>query len=518
MLMQCRHSVPYQHHGMPLVSSLRRRRLRAGLTLRRMQDGKQVDVLDQMYWGDRKPSAPNDWCDADCQADPNRAAMLSLQLQDLAPNDARALFDPADWAAGEATAKGKGGGVEYVDGASATRLLGKKEYEQARNTQLAIGPLKILGNIRVVVTDRKMSDIVAALPVDFEAEVVVMRDYYPFGMEQPGQQYVASEYRYGFNGMERDDEVKGRGDSYDFGARMYDPRVGRWWSRDALEKKYPSMSPFASMANSPTRIVDGDGRDIFLFDSKNKLLMVLKVDGVDIGYRLQGISKEAMGVAMVIDPLNFGSMSESDRAEWRSSLASEFIGSPFGGDGPFLTGHDAYGCGLGVNVTLSLGLSCGWEIVYFPGVDEWGIYNYHGPSLGLMLGGGAYGIMGDKRGNGPANAASFAGYFHAYNASAGLYSLSHFWSTQGESQHSEDALFTEWNPNGNGADWNGMLFGAGPSKIEFGLTKTHTWFTQVNTSSSKVDGEELQSLKKENEGIPIRNESGKIENFCDDEG
>src|SRR5690554_1271658 len=39
-------------------------------------------------------------------------------------------------------------------------------------------------------------------------------------------------YRYGFNSMERDDEIKGKGNSYDFGARMYDPRVGRWLSVD----------------------------------------------------------------------------------------------------------------------------------------------------------------------------------------------------------------------------------------------------------------------------------------------
>lgn len=40
-----------------------------------------------------------------------------------------------------------------------------------------------------------------------------------------GRKY-ASNYRYGFNGMEQDEEIKGDdGSSLDFGARIYDPRI-----------------------------------------------------------------------------------------------------------------------------------------------------------------------------------------------------------------------------------------------------------------------------------------------------
>lgn len=43
-------------------------------------------------------------------------------------------------------------------------------------------------------------------------------------MEMPGRTYSSNDYRYGFNGMEKDDEVhSGSGTSLDFGARMYDP-------------------------------------------------------------------------------------------------------------------------------------------------------------------------------------------------------------------------------------------------------------------------------------------------------
>ena len=59
----------------------------------------------------------------------------------------------------------------------------------------------------------------------------------------PKLDFWSNSYRYGFNGMEKDDEVKGSGNSYDFGARMYDSRLGRWLSIDALSHVYVDVSP-----------------------------------------------------------------------------------------------------------------------------------------------------------------------------------------------------------------------------------------------------------------------------------
>ncbi|MCC7303502.1 MAG: hypothetical protein IT233_12755 [Bacteroidia bacterium] len=72
-------------------------------------------------------------------------------------------------------------------------------------------------------------------------------------------QYTES-YRYGFDGVEKDDEVKGSGNSYDFGARIYDPRLGRWLSVDPLSKNYPSYSPFNFASSNPVYFIDRDGR------------------------------------------------------------------------------------------------------------------------------------------------------------------------------------------------------------------------------------------------------------------
>ncbi|MEX2597319.1 MAG: RHS repeat-associated core domain-containing protein, partial [Salibacteraceae bacterium] len=74
---------------------------------------------------------------------------------------------------------------------------------------------------------------------------------------------VRPSYAFGFNGMERDDEVKGTGNSYDFGARIQDPRLGKWLSLDPLASKYPGMSPYNFGANNPIFFIDHDGRDIY---------------------------------------------------------------------------------------------------------------------------------------------------------------------------------------------------------------------------------------------------------------
>jgi RHS repeat-associated protein len=66
-------------------------------------------------------------------------------------------------------------------------------------------------------------------------------------------------YRYGYNGKEQDNEVKGNGLSYDYGARMYDPRLGKFMSRDPKEGIYPFWSPYLYAANSPLRFIDIDG-------------------------------------------------------------------------------------------------------------------------------------------------------------------------------------------------------------------------------------------------------------------
>jgi RHS repeat-associated protein len=87
-------------------------------------------------------------------------------------------------------------------------------------------------------------------------------------------------YRYGFNGMEKDDEVKGSGNSYDFGARIYDPRVGRFLSLDPHQKKYTDLSPYIYAELNPIAKVDVDGK-YALFVHFRITKFVLKLMGVN---------------------------------------------------------------------------------------------------------------------------------------------------------------------------------------------------------------------------------------------
>jgi len=62
--------------------------------------------------------------------------------------------------------------------------------------------------------------------------------------------------------MEKDDEWTGvTGSHLNFGARIYDSRVGRWLSVDPHASKYPSWSPYAFVFDNPLIYVDLDGRD-----------------------------------------------------------------------------------------------------------------------------------------------------------------------------------------------------------------------------------------------------------------
>jgi RHS repeat-associated protein len=68
-------------------------------------------------------------------------------------------------------------------------------------------------------------------------------------------------FRFGFNGMEADDEIKGDGNSYTTEFRQYDSRLGRWLSLDPLMKKYPDQSAYCAFNNNPIYFSDPSGAE-----------------------------------------------------------------------------------------------------------------------------------------------------------------------------------------------------------------------------------------------------------------
>jgi RHS repeat-associated protein len=89
----------------------------------------------------------------------------------------------------------------------------------------------------------------------------------------PGRKFNTGSYRHGFNGKEKNPEIEDG--NYDFGARMYDSRVGRWWSVDAFASSYPPISPFSFALNSPIIFIDPDGNKVKPMD--NESLEIIKL-------------------------------------------------------------------------------------------------------------------------------------------------------------------------------------------------------------------------------------------------
>jgi RHS repeat-associated protein len=137
---------------------------------------------------------------------------------------------------------------------------GQKQYEFTNH----------LGNVLLTLTDRHIPIYILGGFALYKPEVASAQDYYPFGMVEPGRHTAsANGYRFGFNGKERDDEAKGPGNQLDFGARAYDSRIGRWLSHDRVFK--PWLSPYESVKNNPTNMIDPDGQDEFHFIHSSSL-------------------------------------------------------------------------------------------------------------------------------------------------------------------------------------------------------------------------------------------------------
>jgi RHS repeat-associated protein len=87
----------------------------------------------------------------------------------------------------------------------------------------------------------------------------------PFGMMIEERSYTATAkgYRFGFNGKGSDDEVSGIGNQYDYGFRIYNPRLGKFLSVDPLTSTYPWYTPYQFAGNGPILNIDLDGLEDF---------------------------------------------------------------------------------------------------------------------------------------------------------------------------------------------------------------------------------------------------------------
>ena len=130
-------------------------------------------------------------------------------------------------------------------------VRGNKQYELTNH----------LGNVLVTISDKKIGHDAGSGVVDYyDADIITANDYYPFGMIMPGRKYAAGiAYRYAFNDKEKDEEANGEGNFYDYGFRIYNPRLGRFLSVDPLSPKYPWYTPYQFAGDNPILNIDLDG-------------------------------------------------------------------------------------------------------------------------------------------------------------------------------------------------------------------------------------------------------------------
>ena len=126
-----------------------------------------------------------------------------------------------------------------------------------------------LGDVRVVFNDLKEPD--GNNP--FTLNKTASYNYYPFGMLEPGRYWEGSIYRFGYNGMEQDDEVKGEGKSYTTMFRSYDPRISRWWSLDP--KPTASESWYVGLGDNPIIYTDPFGNDTVSILNTNNIYIII---------------------------------------------------------------------------------------------------------------------------------------------------------------------------------------------------------------------------------------------------
>ncbi|MBU3661420.1 MAG: hypothetical protein FGM14_16250 [Flavobacteriales bacterium] len=135
------------------------------------------------------------------------------------------------------------------------QVLGNKYYEFSNH----------LGNVLTVFSDIKISlDENSDNLIDgFRVPIRNIADYSPFGVQLDGRTISMDNYRYGFQNQEKDDEIKGAGNSVNYKYRMHDPRVGRFFAVDPLASKYPWNSTYAFSENRVLDAIELEGLEAY---------------------------------------------------------------------------------------------------------------------------------------------------------------------------------------------------------------------------------------------------------------
>ena len=201
-----------------------------------------------------------------------------------------------------------------------------------------------LGNVRLSYTKDPQTGTLDILDEDH---------YYPFGLRHgvyvPSnkkeftlkreanlpilEQVRKTEYQYKYNGKEWQDELGL--EWYDYGARNYDPTIGRWMNMDPLAE-HPNQvdkSPYAYAWNNPINLIDPDGRcpdcpvetyipladatySINKGDKTSNGWTAIRVDSDDTGYRAVLFQGEYNGNTEYI----YATAGSDDKGDWINNI------------------------------------------------------------------------------------------------------------------------------------------------------------------------------------------------------
>lgn len=171
-----------------------------------------------------------------------------------------------------------------------------------------------LGNIREV--------------VDASGAVKQVNNYYPFGAPYADTSATTSPdfQPYKYNGKELD-KMHGL-NTYDYGARQYDPILARWDRIDLKAEKYNAFSPYTYCVNSPIKNIDPDGKEVrdglgsYNKENENLKLLVQDLakqnDSKSIMIVAHGIMKDGENFASSINIQTYNPKTE----EWSDNFIS----------------------------------------------------------------------------------------------------------------------------------------------------------------------------------------------------
>lgn len=141
--------------------------------------------------------------------------------------------------------------LESMSSQFISQIRGRKQYSIKDH----------LDNVLMTVSDRKIRDTSQVGASRFIAQVKSATSYYPYGSSFSDRRFGSEKYDFGFQGKQRDDELKGHSNSYYFEKRMYDSRLGRWLSVDPMTKEMPNLSAYMAMSGDPINREDPDGAE-----------------------------------------------------------------------------------------------------------------------------------------------------------------------------------------------------------------------------------------------------------------